>query len=280
MGISKNGRAESASSERGPGESLAYKIKKHRPRLQEILANPSLLVTLGEPKNKADWEIVEIVQLSLMIGQILRRISEQAPSVGYEPYLISKGINPIVARGISLLAVKSGTRVAAEEQRLASVIRAIHYIRNPNRNKKALLRRIRTLLSAATETTTIQSLFVRLGVEESHFVRLLQSANTGCDSVFAELAEIARDLPFKSPRGPKIKAASAAHEFMLDGLASINLELAYTWNPVEVKCTDDLSEAARREFNIANFDPRPAYRRLATSSKKGKYAPRGKPRRE
>lgn len=257
---------EKPASGRVIGTALTINVEKHRARLEELASNPSLLTALDEPKTQDDWEVAEIVQLGLAIGVLLKRISEQAPSVGYERYLVSKGINQIIARGMALLAVKRGTRIAVEEEHRASVIRAIHFIRNPDRNKKALLRRVKLLLSAATETTTIETLFVELGRDEFHFVHLLQSANEGNDGAYAELAEIARGLPVNSRRGPRIKAASAAHEFFMEALAGLNLEHGYTWDPVKLICTDDLSEAARREFNLSNFDPRPAYRRLQTSS--------------
>ncbi len=264
MGISTSARRDGICSpgKKGATISLLDNIEKHRSRLQEFLANPSLLTALGEPKTQDEWEVAEITQLSLAIGTILKRISECSPSIGYEPCLVSKGINPIIARGMSLLAVKRGTRIAAEEQYRTSVIRAIRFLRNPGRNKKALLRRIKLLLSAASDNTTIETLFLEAGQDEFAFVRLLQSAIEGRDEAYAQLAEIVRALPVKSRRGPKVKAASAAHEFLLEGLAAMNMKHAYTWNEVEGKCTDDLSEAARREFASRHFDPRPARRRL------------------
>jgi len=230
--------------------------------------NPALLVeALSDPKTIEDWEIREIVELSLAIGMMIKRVADCPPSKGYEPFLVSQGTDRIVARGISLLAVKRGNRIARENQYRASVVRAIQFLRNPRRNKPARLRRVKLLLAAANETTVVETLFVEAGFEEFSFVRLLQSAAEGNESAYARLAEIARSLPFKARRGPRIKAQSAAHEFLLEGLAGMEKSHSYTWDDLAENFTDPATAATRREFASPDFDPRPARRRLKAQKK-------------
>lgn len=242
--------------------SLLDNIEKHRQRLQEFVANPALLEDLAHPKTEGEWEIWEIIQIGLAVGMMFKHIAESPPSKGYEPFLVCLGTNRIVARGMSQLAVKHGNRISREHQRRASVVRAIQFLRNPHHNKPARLRRVKLLLAAANETTVVETLFVEAGFEERAFVRLLQSAADGNDDAYIRLAEIARSLPLKARRGPKIKAPSAAHQFLFEGLAEMKDPRAFTWNEVEGRCTDDFTEAARREFDLKRFDPRSAYRRM------------------
>jgi hypothetical protein len=74
--------------------------------------------------------------------------------------------------------------------------------------------------------------------------------------------EIAATIaPYVSiPRGPKVSAASAAHEFLLKELGQLTGSRAYTWRDDEGKFTDRKTEATGLEFNEPKFDPRPAYR--------------------
>jgi hypothetical protein len=62
-------------------------------------------------------------------------------------------------------------------------------------------------------------------------------------------------------RGPKIGAASAAHEFLLAGFVSFMGPHAYTWSTLEDDFIDAVTEATRLEFDEPEFDPRPAHRR-------------------
>jgi hypothetical protein len=65
------------------------------------------------------------------------------------------------------------------------------------------------------------------------------------------------------PRGPKISAASAAHEFLLEQGMPAKLGCsAYTLSDSEDDFIDPLTQATRREFSDPDFDPRPAHRRF------------------
>jgi hypothetical protein len=63
-------------------------------------------------------------------------------------------------------------------------------------------------------------------------------------------------------RGPKISAASAAHEFFLACLEGIKEAQAYTWSAVLDDFCDSVTKATRLEFEEPHFDPRPARRRV------------------
>ena len=59
-------------------------------------------------------------------------------------------------------------------------------------------------------------------------------------------AAIAPSLP--RARGPKISAASAAHELFLETNASFGLPAGYTWSDIEGDYIDPQTQATRQEF--------------------------------
>lgn len=75
-------------------------------------------------------------------------------------------------------------------------------------------------------------------------------------------AKVAAQISLK--RGPKIRAASVAHEFFLKG--NIGIDLGPWPKPQQERAAeyvDALTAATRKEFNFPDFDSRPAQRRLA-----------------
>ena len=96
------------------------------------------------------------------------------------------------------------------------------------------------------------------------FAEALKGAATGdvvaCERVTAIAAILLPHL--SNPPGPKISAASAAHEFFLEVQAEDAMSPGYTWNPIDQEFVDEMTVATRREFADPDFDPRPAYRRF------------------
>jgi hypothetical protein len=78
--------------------------------------------------------------------------------------------------------------------------------------------------------------------------------------ITAIAAHVSRHLP--TERGKRIRASSAAHEFFLDQVVSLEAPRAFTWSNLEDDFTDAVTLATRKEFNDPDFDPRPARRRL------------------
>ena len=206
------------------------------------------------------------------IGAVIQRVAESPPSPGYEPFLIERGVDPILARMMAGLAVRSGKRIAHESVRLTAVVRAIRFLANPNRQRRAISRRVDVLLAAWEETSIIETIFYDgRRRDEFEFIRLLKLVAEGQEDAHQPLTEIAASLAphLPSRRGPKVSAASAAHEFFLEGVVRELEPRAFTWNEVVGKCTDPVTEATRREFGCRHFDPRPAYRRLRARQNRG-----------
>jgi hypothetical protein len=184
---------------------------------------------------------------------------------GYEPLFIRSGWNPLAARGVAKLAVRHGRRTAKESSWRHPVFDAIRFLAKRRRQRRAILHRAELLLRAWKETSIIETIFTEAGLSETEFIRLLESLVEGRDTDCHRMTEIAAMVsPHLSlPRGPRISAPSAAHQFLLDpeiGIFRGLLPGAHQNRPAEY--VDALTEATRREFNIPDFDPRPARRRL------------------
>jgi hypothetical protein len=200
---------------------------------------------------------------------VVQRVAESPPSPGYEPWLIERGINPILARMMARLLVRRGKRPAKESVRLPAVVRAFRFLANPRRNRPAISRRVDVLLRAWEETSIIETIFDDAGLDEFEFIRLLKSVAEGHQVGYRRLTEIAASLAPHLPvrRGRKVSAASAAHEVFLEYAVMRMEPRAYSWNEPKGQFTDPVTEATRREFVRRPFDPRPAYRRLKARQK-------------
>ena len=212
------------------------------------------------------------------LGEALLAVAKLPPSPGYEP-LLRQGADLLLARMMARLLVRRGKRIEEENLRHRSVVGAVRFLAKPGRRRSSIALRARALLAAWDETSTIESIF-RSAARDSvtEFAAALKGAVTGdivaCERVTA-IAGIL--LPVLSnPPGPKISAASASHEFLLETLAWEEMSHGYTWSEVEGDFMDELTLATRREFADPDFDPRPAYRRL---KKRGKTKTRRSRRR-
>jgi len=198
------------------------------------------------------------------IAATSRYVAETAPSCGYEPMLGVRGVNPILARLTRLLLVRRGTRIAGENKWFPRVAEAIRFLAKPGRRRRAFVHKVKLLLRVWDETSIIETIFCDASLDDFAFVKALELAAEGDEVACRRVTEIAATIaPYVSiPRGPKVSAASAAHEFLLEELGQVTGSRAYTWRDEEGKCTDPLTEATRLEFNDPKFDPRPAYRRV------------------
>lgn len=189
------------------------------------------------------------------------------PSAGYEPWLIEQGMQPFCARLIAHLVVHHGKRRAREAEARRAVVAAIRFLAKPGRRKKSALRRIKLLFAEWEASTVVDELLNEVGPGAAGFTEALRSAAAGDAPAFQRLTEIAASIAPRLPhcRGRSISAASAAHEFFLDGSITRRRKSggsAYTWNDEQRRFTDKMTEATCREFGAAWFDPRPALRRL------------------
>ncbi len=200
-----------------------------------------------------------------VIGGLIQRVAASPASPGYEPMLIKRGVKPFVARGMAHLVVRRGKRVASEGKRLLEVAQAIRFLAEPGRQDRAIFRRSELLLAAWEETSIVDTIFDSAGVKEFKFIELLRTFAKGDDFARRRIEEIAAAVAPHLPtlRGRKVSAASAAHEFLLDGLVHMTgSPNGFTWNQHKEEFTDPLTKATQEEFRDPDFDPRPAHRRF------------------
>jgi hypothetical protein len=232
--------------------------------LQEYLTRPDVVKRMKPLQPACDGLLRAFSGFCTLIGAVIQRVAESPPSKGYEPWLIERSINPIVARMMAGLLVRRGNRIAKESVRLTAVVRAVRFLAKPGRNRRAISSRVDVLLAAWEETSVIETIFADAGLNEFEFMRLVKSVSEGDEGAFHRFTEIAASLAPHLPirRGLKVCAASAAHEFFLEYTVKRMEPRAYTWNEPKGQFTDSATEATRREFARRHFDPRPAYRRL------------------
>jgi hypothetical protein len=198
------------------------------------------------------------------VEAVIQRAAESPPSRGYEPWLVERGHNPILARMMAAVLVRRGNRVAKESVRLLPVINALRFLADQRHKSRAKSRRVAVLLTAWEGTSIIETIFGDAGLDEFEFIQLLKSAAEGHEEAYHRLTELAASLaPHLSiPRGPKVRAVSAAHEFFLENAVMRMKPSAFSWNESKGEFTDPVTEATRREFGHSHFNPRPACRRL------------------
>jgi hypothetical protein len=220
-----------------------------------------------ELKKQFQLTVNVIIEICGVIGTVLKRVADSPPSPGYEPWLIKHGCNPIAARGLGHIIVRLGNRSAQESARYPSVVNAVRFLAKPRRNRPARNLRIKLLLAAWDETSIIDTIFKNAKLDESEFLRSLNLAAEGNEDAYRRVTEIAADLAphLTISRGPKISAASAAHELFLEEVSRVDPS-RYTYRTDKEDFTDAVTAATRREFNDNDFYPQPAVRRLKTRS--------------
>jgi hypothetical protein len=121
------------------------------------------------------------------------------------------------------------------------------------------------LLSARRDSFVLEEIFQNADIE---FAELLEPAIEGRESAHCRLRAMAAAVAprIRVNRGPKICAASAAHEFFLKESTPLIGSRAYTWDDIAEDYVDELTQATRIEFGEPDFDPRPARRRLTRAT--------------
>jgi hypothetical protein len=162
------------------------------------------------------------------------------------------------------ITIKHGNRRARDSQRTKVAADAIRFLAKPGRHSDSVLTKAKLILDISEETTVIETIFTDNGFNEFEFLKLIRAVLAGDHSGLNRLSEIAASVSARMivSRGPKISAASAAHEFIMEETQG-KLDLGtYTYDDVVGDFTDALTIATRREFNDFRFNPKPAYRRL------------------
>jgi hypothetical protein len=127
-----------------------------------------------------------------------------------------------------------------------------------------MARKAEVLLAAWEETSIIETIFDSASLSASDFIELLKSAVEGREVEPRRITEIAATIApgLSIPRGPKISAASAAHEVLLEELGSVTGTRGFTWNFYRQDYSDPLTQETRREFREPDFAPQAARRRV------------------
>lgn len=199
-----------------------------------------------------------------MASAIAKRAEEGSPSKAYGAYLEARGCAPFLASGLASLTISIATRGAAEAKSATSVVEAIRFLSRGNRQGRAIPSRANVVLAASEETSIIEEMFRNAGLHEREFLSLLQTLVNGGAIDGERITAIAAAIvpSVRRARGPKIAAASAAHERFLETNAFLGLSAGYTQSGIDGDYTDPRTQATRLEFDDPDFDPRPAHRRI------------------
>jgi hypothetical protein len=196
---------------------------------------------------------------------ILKAMS--TPSPGYEPLLTAAGWNQLAARGVAKIAVRHGRRRALESKLQRPVVDAIRFLALRKRQRRAVLRCAKIILAAWRSSTVIESMFASVNVDECKFMRLLEDAVDNDEIDYQRITDSATVIASRLSvaRGPKVSAASAAYEFILNPEFEFSIPQCRhpTYPYGRAEYINALTAATRLEFNEPNFDPRPAQRRTA-----------------
>src|ERR1700687_5909709 len=87
-------------------------------------------------------EAEDAFRIRFLAADYLLKISRLPASPGYEPLLINRGENPLLARVKAYLAVDQGRKIADESRKYREVVTAIRFLAKPNRSRWALNRKI------------------------------------------------------------------------------------------------------------------------------------------
>ena len=221
-------------------------------------------------------EAEDALQIRHSAAAYLLNISRSPASPGYEPLLIKRGENPLLARVKAYLAVDQGRKIADESRKCREVVAAIRFLAKPNRSRWAVNRKIALLLAASRETRIIRAIFIEAHLSDHILINMLPWAAPGNEMAIERILEIARMAAprIRIRRGPKVTAASAAHELFLEK-HGIRGASAYSYSDLEEDFIDEATQATRLEFPGARFGPQPASRRLkARRQLAGAWIPR------
>jgi hypothetical protein len=226
------------------------------------------LKTSREPVVK---EIVRLTGIEAQDARLIRALATEflfatsrcPASRGYEPLLIKRGENPLLARVKAFVAVDQSRKTADESRRRREVVTAIRFLAKPNRSRWAVNRKIALLLAASRETRVIRAIFTEAGLSDHILINLLPYAAEGGEMATDRILEIARMAAprIRIRRGPKVTAASATHELFLEK-SGIRGASAYSYSELEGDFVDEATKATRLEFPGTRFRPQPASRRL------------------
>jgi hypothetical protein len=141
-------------------------------------------------------EAEDALRIRFLAAIYLLKASRSLPSPGYEPLLIKRGENPLLARVKAYLAVDQGRKIANESRRYREVVTAIRFLAKPNRSGWALNRKIALLLAASRETRIIRAIFIEARLSDHIFVSMLPLAAQGDETAIEWILKIAvRRLP-------------------------------------------------------------------------------------
>ena len=195
--------------------------------------------------------------------EMVERLENLPPSSGYEPMLVERGQDPLVARFFSYLYVGLAKGMANEAKMQRIVVDALRFLARPGRTKRAISRRAAALLEVWNTTSNLGNAFSGVDISVFEFVESLEAVARGdytaCERVTEIAAVLAPRLALR--RGRKPSAASIAHEFWLSNMGKLTGQMSYTWNEARGDFTDPLTRATRLAFGVPDFDPRPAFRR-------------------
>jgi hypothetical protein len=209
-------------------------------------------------------EFRSLLDLESIFSLVFCVIAEHPPSKAYEPLLHSLGCQPVLARGLAILACRIGRQTAEVAKCRKDVIAAIRVFTVPTTRRTTVLKKAAFLLEKSEDCSAVETIFYESNMPADEFIDLLHLIVGGFAVDRRRLAEIlaAVSPALKTRSGRKPSAASAAHEFLLE-----HMQCGYTWDVENEDFSDPLTQATRIEFDDPDFSPRSARRRVVARQK-------------
>jgi len=191
------------------------------------------------------------------------------PSPGYEPLLERMGFDQGAARAVARFAVREGERRSTEGKIRRQISKDIRFLAKAPSRKSAIVGCARRLYATWDKHRAIGDFIFEANVDDFDFMRVVKLVADGNEQEIGPLiqmaAKCAPGLPIRP--GPRISAASAAHQFFLENRLGIfrGPFPGSDGQPRTAEYVDALTAATRIEFSNDDFDPRPAKRRVLNS---------------
>jgi len=154
------------------------------------------------------------------------------PSPSYEPYLVERSVDPILARALSRILVRRGNRVALESATLEEVVSAIRFLAKPGRRKQLIADRVDVLLVALAQTTVFEKITRDTDLELSEFILSLKAVAEGREDAYHQLTKSAASVaPYLRRRAVNSAFLASTHGPPIAGGAPENARINRCHSP-------------------------------------------------
>ncbi len=158
----------------------------------DIAAGLNRVMTFVETLADRIPAVIERVLISAY--EMVERLEKLPPAPGYEPMLIERGHDPLMARGLSHWIIRSGKEEANKAKMQRIVVDAVRFLAKPGRQKRSISRRAAALLEVWNTNFDLGNVFDGVDLSVFEFVEALKGAVRGDLAACQRVTEIAAVL--------------------------------------------------------------------------------------